>query len=301
MFVGPGDVRWVTEMSDIYLFTWNVGGKKNKKKASEAHDLCQGHLAKKGKEGPFIACLQELPSGSLIDSARKNQPDAQKELQKLGINVVVAKQPPDSLALVYGSDLKPITEPECDPDKEYAAIVFEHIPSQTTIGVVGVHAKSPVDMQKPEDIGASRALLRQAINALEFMKKKSDVNQRKLILGDFNSHCDNHEIQSWHCFYALTTNRPVKGDSYLHRRNLYHEPLYIIQPSLHDMKGTFVFKDSSSNGSSKVVDFFVVDEQTRFGATSTILSVVNAESVWNEEEFLPCLSDHLPAEGRIQI
>jgi hypothetical protein len=50
-----------------------------------------------------------------------------------------------------------------DEDNEFIAAVFERSADRKTIAVVGVHAKSMLGMQRAEDRGGSRALLRHAI------------------------------------------------------------------------------------------------------------------------------------------
>jgi len=268
----------------IYLFTWNL----NKK--TKAHDLTVDHLALRGKNAPFIACLQELPSASWIAKARRSP---QPQLASRNIAVVSTLRLAPGIALVHHADLKVVGTPIADEDQEFVAAAFQRPADPKKIAVIGVHAKSKVDTPRPEDHGGSRALLRHAIHAL-------GLNcDHQLVLGDFNSPMLSREMQSWHGFYALSSNKRLTTPSSARRRGFDHPPLYVVRPSNEPM-GTFAHGDSGGN-ENPALDFVVVDEATRSGAHAKILTEVAGESVWDSVEERPNVSDHLPVEGMIDI
>jgi exonuclease III len=269
----------------IYLFTWNLNGQ------MAAHDLAVDHLAKRGTTDLFVACFQELPGASWIAAARRTR---QPELERRGISVVPSARLVPGLALAHHPNL-PVMHTEHDPDDEFIAAVFR-LSASERLGVVGLHAKSKVDMHEPQDHGGSRALLRHALNELRLACEKM------VILGDFNSDLTAHEIRSWHCFYALAGNeRPRPGSSMQQRRRFEHRPFYVVRPKNYDRLGTLRL-DESSGARFHTVDFIAVDDEAvRSGAHSEILTTVSTDSVWDPEKEGPTLSDHLPVEGMIHL
>lgn len=272
-------------MAPIYLFTWNLANK------TDAHDLAVEHLAQRGTKNLFIACMQELPGKSLISQARKT-PLA--TLASRRIAVVPTPRLVPGLALVHHPDLT-VERVEIDEDGEFITAIFALPASRKRLGVVGLHAKSKVGMHRPEDQGGSRALLRHEINQLRL------TCDHKVILGDFNSPFDAREVQSWHCFYALSgSSRPLSTEGAARRRGIDHPPLYVVRPRNADALGTFVHSDSGS-AQDLIVDFIAVDEATRAGSSSEILTTVSAKSIWDPAKQRPGLSDHLPVEGTVHI
>jgi hypothetical protein len=229
--------------ASIYLFTWNLQWK------TRAHDLVVDHLTLRGKEGPFIACLQELPADCWIAKARHTP---EPELASRGIAVVSTLKLVRGIALVYRADLDVVGTPISDEDGEFVAAAFQRPPDPRKVAVIGVHAKSKVDMPHPQDHGGSRALLRHAIHALGL------AFDRQIVLGDFNSSLLSREMQSWHGFYALSSNRRLTEPSSLRRRGFDHPPLHVVRPS-NEPIGTFVHGDSGG-GEPSAVDFLGVDE-----------------------------------------
>jgi endonuclease/exonuclease/phosphatase family metal-dependent hydrolase len=277
-----------TSVASVYLFTWNLG----KKAAGEAHALTLEHLALWGTRHPFIACLQELPGQSSIAQARRR---ADPGLAGRSIAVVEVPRLAARLALVHHSNLT-VVDVHADEDDEFVAAVFRLPSSNKQIRVVGLHAQSKADMQKAEDQGGSRALLRQAINAI---LQRGPTCDHTVILGDFNSPIASQEMQSWNCFYVLSENRPRRGPSYAHRRGLRHAPLYAVSPQ-NRLTGTYSLDDSAGTA-NPTIDFIAVDEGTLHGASSRILTEVATKTVWDFDEERPSLSDHLPVEGFVDI
>lgn len=271
-------------MAKIYLFTWNLRNK------TEAHDLTLDHLALRGKDEPFIACLQELPRDSLIAKARRK---TQQELASRNMAVVSTPTLARGIALVHRADLKVVGTPTADEDEEFVAAVLQRPADPKKIAVIGVHAKSKADMHCPEDHGGSRALLRHAIHALRL------GYDHQIVLGDFNSDLESREVQSWYGFYALSSNKPITKPAFARRRGFDHPPLYAVRP-LNETIGTFELRDSGSN-ETPTVDYVVVDEATRSGANAKILTEVAGKSVWDSVEERPNMSDHLPVEGMVDI
>lgn len=285
-------------MPDIYLFTWNL----NKDKT--AHDLAVKHLAQRGALGPFLACVQELPGGSDLAKARAGKKVA--ALAEKGIDVVSAFSPdvrgrkaPTGLpfarypAIAYDPRLG-LVDALCDEDGEFIAARFEVRSPKKTIAVVGLHAKSQVDMKEAEDRGGSRALLRHAINEIPWRCDHT------VVLGDWNGLLSAREMQSWHCFYALREGfLPFDGSSLVQRRGFDHPPLYIVEPRNVAM-GTFRFRDSGTNH-AKTIDFIAVDKGSYNGSRSEILTTVAAEPIWDSVLAAPTASDHLPVEGHLQV
>lgn len=273
-------------MAAIHLFTWNLG----KTNAATAHQVALDHLALLGTKGPFIACLQELPATSSIALARRKP---QPQLASSNIAVVSTLKLVRGLALVHHPDLALVGTPVGDEDEEFVAAVFQRPADPKKIAVIGLHAKSKVDMQRGEDHGGSRALLRHAIHALGL------TCDHHIVLGDFNSQLTSREVQSWHGFYAISTLAPVTAPSAARRRGFAHPPLYALSPS-NNLIGTFVHDDSGGS-ERQVLDFIAVDGAARPGAISRILVEVAGASVWDSVEQRPSLSDHLPVEGMVDI
>ena len=271
-------------MAAIHLFTWNLG------KIPGAHRLAVDHLAHLGTMGPFIGCLQELPAASWIAQARRKP---QRELALRKIAVVSTPELVPGLALVYRSDLALVGAPVADEDGEFIAAVFQRPADAKKIAVIGLHAKSMVDMPHTQDHGGARALLRHAIHALGF------THDHQIVLGDFNSSLRSRELQSWYGFYALSDNDPVTRPAYERRRGFAHPPLHIVRPS-NEPQGTFVQGDVGGR-EKPTVDFIAVDKLSHTGATSKILVAVEGASVWDSLQGRPSLSDHLPVEGMVDI
>lgn len=285
-------------MPEIYLFTWNL----NKDRA--AHDLTVKHLAQRGARDLFIACVQELPGGSALAKARNGKSVATLKAQ--GIEVVSKFSPntrgrdaPTGLAfahypaIAYHPRLH-LLEAVADEDGEFIAARFEVHSLKKTLAVVGLHAKSQVNMKEAEDRGGSRALLRHALNEIPW---RCDCT---IVLGDWNCLWSAQETQSWHCFYALREGfLPLDEPCLAQRRGFDHTPLYVVEPRNAAM-GTFRFRDSGTNH-AKTIDFIAVDKGIHSGARSEILTTVAAASVWNSALATPSVSDHLPVEGHLQV
>jgi endonuclease/exonuclease/phosphatase family metal-dependent hydrolase len=284
---------------ELYLFTWNLN------KDQFAHDLAIKHLAQRGSQSLFVACVQELPGRSVLAKARMGS--NVDGLTTQGIRVVSKLSPnargraaPSGLALasypalVHHPDLKQI-HAVADEDGEFVAACFEMHAPKKTLAVVGLHAKSQVNMKEAEDRGGSRALLRHAINEISLHCDHT------IVLGDWNCHWSARETQSWHCFYALHEGfSPLSGPSFTQRRGFDHPPLYVVEPRNVSM-GTFQFNDSGTNH-AKTIDFIAVDKDSRFNnARSEILTTVAATSVWDPGLAAPSVSDHLPVEGHLQV
>lgn len=200
---------------------------------------------------------------------------------------------PRGLALVFSPALS-LVNVYADPDEEFVDAHFSLPASAKTIRVVGLHAKSVVDMQKAEDKGGSRALLRHAINA------RPIPADHTVILGDWNSDCEAREITSWHCFYALYPRaRPLQGNSRKDRRGTAHMPYYVVKPETNGPLGTYTFEDSGV-WSTTTIDFIAVDAGTREVMRSAILTLVAMSPVASPEG-VPNLSDHLPVEGTLTL
>lgn len=275
-------------MANFHLFTWNLG--KNTGSRQEAHKLTVDHLAHLGTQGPFVACLQELPATSSISQARTSP---SQDLTARNIAVVSTPEVVRMLALAYRSDLQVVGAPVVDEDREFIAAVFRRPSDPKRIAVVGVHAKSKVDMPLPQDHGGARALLRHAIHALEL------EYEHLIVLGDFNSPFDSPEIQSWYGFYALSSNKPLKETKYERRRGFAHAPLHVVQPR-NKLMGTYAHRDAGVRA-NLIIDFVAVDEATYPGARAEILTTVAGQTVWDRAEECPSLSDHLPVEGTITV
>ena len=272
-------------MAAIDLFTWNLS------KKTEAYDLAVDHLAIRAKNGPFIACLQELPATSSIAQARHTP---QPQLAASNIAVVSTTRLVPGVALVHRADLSVVAGTAfADEDEEFVAAVFQRPADPKKIAVIGLHAKSKANMHRKQDHGGARALLRHAIHALEL---KFD---HQIVLGDFNSSLTSWEVQSWYGFYALSTNGPITKPSHARRRGFDHPPLYVVRPQNEHM-GTFVHADAGGN-EKPAIDFIAVDKAAHAGASSKILTNVAGETVWDFLEERPNPSDHLPVEGRIDI
>jgi endonuclease/exonuclease/phosphatase family metal-dependent hydrolase len=272
----------------IHLFTWNLGKSTS---AATAHDLAVDHLARLGAKGLFIACLQELPGQSLIAKARRT---SDPTLASRAIAVVSLDRFVPGLALLHHPSLEVVRAAVNDEDNEFVAAVFERPADKKTIAVVGVHAKSKQGMQDAADRGGSRALLRHAIHNLRL------GCDHLVILGDFNSAITSREVRSWHGFYAISDkNQQITAPWAARRRGFPHPPLYVVRP-MNEPMGTFVHSDTG--GVDRVtVDFIAVDEATRSGASSKILTEVAASPVWDSVDERPSLSDHLPVEGIVDI
>lgn len=285
-------------MPELYLFTWNLN------KDGAAHDLTIKHLAQRGARDLFIACVQELPGKSAFAQARTGKDVASLTAQ--GIKVVSAfspnargKKAPSGLllskypAIAYHPQLQ-LLDAFADEDGEFVAARFEVHSPKKTITVVGLHAKSQVDMQVAEDRGGSSALLRHAINEIPW---RSD---HTIVLGDWNRILSAQEVQSWHCFYALREGfSPLDEPSLAQRRGFDHPPLYIVEPRNVAM-GTFRFRDSATHH-AKTIDFIAVDRGSHSGSRSEILTIVAATPVWDTGLAAPSVSDHLPVDGHLQI
>lgn len=276
-------------MPEVYLFTWNLQGKRN------AHDLALQHLAMQGVHKPFVACFQEVPAESKLALARGGS------LALKGIAVVSKADlassgvttHPRAMALAFHPDLK-LLSAQADPDGEFIAAIFQPPSSKKTLGVIGLHAASKVNMQHKEDQAGSRALLRHAINELKW------TTDHTVILGDWNSHIEAREITSWHCFYALSPKqRALLQPGLAQRRGVDHKPYYLVVPQNHAVQGTYDFTDTGGAG-PVTLDFIAVDEATRGMATSSILTALAATPVASNTG-APSLSDHLPVEGTIQL
>ena len=151
-----------------------------------------------------------------------------------------------------------------------------------------------MDRKLPEDRGGSRALLRHAIN----VNARDSHVDHTVILGDWNSDCEDREITSWHCFYALHPRaRPLQGDSRQDRRGTAHMPYYVVMPSKNSSLGTYAFGDTGASDSPRI-DFIAVDEGTRQLMRSEVLTEVAASPVASLDG-APSLSDHLPVEGTL--
>jgi hypothetical protein len=275
----------------MYLLTWNVNGN------VEAHNLARDHLARKGAKELFVACFQELPATSDIAGARV-QEDKREALLSSSIAVVpgAAGKLVSGLAIAHHPALV-LSKVQHDPDGEFSAAIFQLPLSIKTLGIIGLHAKSKIDMRHPEDHGAFRALLRHAINELRF------ACDYQVVLGDFNSAIDSHEIRSPHCFYALAGPDIYWGNTSLtSRRGVPHVPFYTVMPanSVDGNMGTFVLKDYGTRR-MPIVDFIAVDDATRAGANSNILTTMLGKSLWDLTKMQPALSDHLPVEGSVDI
>ncbi|MDO9019908.1 MAG: hypothetical protein Q8S73_01875 [Deltaproteobacteria bacterium] len=272
-------------MAKLYLFTWNLKHKES------AHEHLVRHLSARGQEDLFVACVQELPGESLIARARRS---LQAELTDVGISVVPAsKSMVPGLALAHHPDMD-LNWSHWDEDGEFVAAIFQLPSSKKQVAVVGLHAKSKVDMQDLADRGGSRALLRQAINEHRLQRRADHL----VVLGDFNSAIDDREIRSWHCFYALgRRDRPLGFES---RRGVPHPPLYVVRPRNEDDQGTFKYPDSGVD-QRPIVDFMVVDEGTREQTSTRILTEISGRPVWDPAGLLPALSDHQPVDGLIEI
>jgi endonuclease/exonuclease/phosphatase family metal-dependent hydrolase len=283
---------------EIYLFTWNLN------KDGAAHDLTVKHLAQRGTRGSFIACVQELPGRSDLAKARTGKSVA--ALTTKGIDVVSTFSPnvrdrraPAGLALarypVSAHDpLLRLLDAVCDEDGEFVAACFEMHSPKKTIAVIGLHAKSQVDMKVAEDRGGSRALLRHAINEIPWRRDHT------IVLGDWNCLLSAHEIQSWHCFYALREGfSPLDEPSLAQRRGFDHPPLYVVEPRNVAM-GTFRFRDSGTDH-AKTIDFIAVDKGSHSRARPEILTTVASEPIWDPVLAAPTASDHLPVEGHLQV
>jgi endonuclease/exonuclease/phosphatase family metal-dependent hydrolase len=283
---------------EIYLFTWNL----NKDRA--AHDLTIKHLAQRGTRDLFIACVQELPGRSALAEARTGRNVAALTAQ--GIKVVSAFSPnirgqkaPTGLvfskypAIAHHPQLQ-LLDAFTDEDGEFVAARFEVHSPKKTIAVVGLHAKSQVDMKLAEDRGGSSALLRHAINEIPWRCDHT------IVLGDWNRILSAQEVQSLHCFYALREGfSPLDDLSLAQRRGFDHPPLYVVEPRNVAM-GTFRFRDSGTNH-AKTIDFIAVDKGSHGGSRSEILTTVAAAPVWDTVLAAPSVSDHLPVEGHLQI
>lgn len=285
-------------MPQIYLFTWNLN------KDSAAHDLAVKHLAQRGARDLFIACVQELPGRSALAEARTGKNvDA---LTTQGIKVVSTFSPnmrgrnaPTGLAFAQYPAIAhhprlQLLDAVADEDGEFVAARFEMDSPRKTLTVVGLHAKSLVNMKEAEDRGGSRALLRHAINEIPWR------GDHTIVLGDWNCHWSAQEIQSWHCLYALRDGfAPLDEPSLVQRRGFDHPPLYVVEPR-NVAQGTFRFRDSGTNH-AKTIDFIAVDKGSHRGTRSAILTTVAAESIWNRVLAAPSVSDHLPVEGVLRV
>lgn len=151
-------------------------------------------------------------------------------------------------------------------------------------------------MQKAEDQGGSRALLRHAINA----RPQTITADHTVILGDWNSEYDAREITSWHCFYALHPRAtPLSAGTLQYRRGYPHPPFYVVMPGNGGWLGTFAFKDSGAS-SRKTIDFIAVDGHTREVMQSEILTSVASKPVASDDGTpMPEVSQHLPVEGTL--
>jgi hypothetical protein len=273
-------------MGDVYLFTWNLRHK------SDAHDLAVDHLAARTPGRLVIACLQELPAASDVSAARSGNVAS---LQNKNLDVVRSGTVVPGVALVYHVGLSVEGQPILDCDGEFVAAVFRPPSSRKTVAVIGLHAKSKIDIRDPSDGGASRALLRHAINQLRFFAADHVV-----ILGDFNSHFGAREMLSWHGFYALSGEaQPLREAAALTRRGFDHPPLHVVRPANGGLS-TMKLKDSGVN-MPNIIDFITVDAKTHANATSQILTTVSGTSVWDAATEKPTPSDHLPVEGEIAI
>jgi len=269
----------------IDLFTWNLT------KETEEYHLALDHLAMLAKKGPFIACLQELPAASSIAQARSTP---QPELAERNIAVVWTTKLVAGIALVHHPDLSVVGTGCADEDGEFIAAVFQRPADPKKVAVIGLHAKSKVDMKHAEDHGGARALLRHAIHALEL---KGD---HQIVLGDFNSSLTSWEVQSWYGFYALSTNSPNTKPTWARRRGFDHPALYVVQPS-NERMGTFALTDDVGGNERPAIDFIAVDKAAHAGASSRILTEVAGETVWDAVEEGPKPRHHLPVEGKVDI
>ena len=182
-------------MPELKFFTWNLGGEQS------AHHLALQHLSALGAHTPWIACLQELPAECEIAWARKKHPPPAGTVVVKDADLVPAvnfakhstgrKTMPRGMALAFSPTLS-LIDAYADPDEEFVDASFSLPASTKTVRVVGLHAKSILDMKLPEDRGGSRALLRHAIN----VNARDSHVDHTVILGDWNSDCEDREITS---------------------------------------------------------------------------------------------------------
>ncbi|MFO0628900.1 MAG: hypothetical protein U0325_25215 [Polyangiales bacterium] len=276
-------------MPELKFFTWNLGGEQS------AHHLALQHLSALGAHTPWIACLQELPAECEIAWARKKHSPPEGTVVVKDADLVSTgkgrETMPSGMALVF-SPLLTLVSVYADRHLKFVDARFSLSAPTKTFRVIGLHAKSAVDMQKAEDKGGSRALLRHAINA------RPIPADHTVILGDWNSDCEAREITSWHCFYALHPRaRPLLGDSRQNRCGCAHPPFFVVMPSNNSSLGTYAFGDSGES-SSPTIDFIAVDEGTRQLMRAEILTKVAASSVASPDG-APNVSDHLPVEGTL--
>jgi hypothetical protein len=269
-------------MAGISLFTWNLKGK------GDAHDIALAYLRRAAARETLVACLQELPGNSRVALARLS---GTGKVHSPDLRVVGLTRPVRGLALLHHKDLKVERVVE-DQDDEFIGAEFSLPGSKKRLAVVGLHAKSKVDMASAEDHGGSRALLRHAISESRL------VYDHLVVMGDFNSDLRAHEMQSWHCFYSLAAGAKRKDPT--DRRGFAHEPLWAVMPSNDDTMGTFLRTDSSG-AFLKTIDFIAVDGATRKRAKSRILTALHTVPLWDAQAGMPTTSDHLPVAGSIQV
>ncbi len=280
-------------VSDLYLFTWNLGER------MAAHDLAADHLAEQVTNNRlFIACFQELPGKSAIASARKGKID---ELEKRGLNVVRSDRSIRGAAFVCHRDLTVIQESVvADEDGEFMTAIFQIPSAPVTVGVINLHATSRATVKELVDRAGSRALLRQAINS-----KRVNADH-VVIMGDWNSEPHEDELNAYHCFYTLHWSRDAQTrDSWQRRRGLEHPPFYV--PPHHDPHGrggTFVHTPLQKNQvkSYHLYDFIAFRDKTSISSNKPrVLTQLVAKDVWNDAEQRPSVSDHLPVEGFLAL
>jgi endonuclease/exonuclease/phosphatase family metal-dependent hydrolase len=284
-------------VASLDLFTWNLGH------SLDAHNLFVQHLAARQaeKEAPFVACVQEVPGESDIGRARRVH---SKSLCQRNIGVVRIPNGTnlaEGIALIYDTRLQlDATPARVDEDGEFVAAMFRWPGSNTQIAIFGVHATSRVTIPEAADRCGSRALLRHAINELQWSVGHT------VILGDFNSEPTSNEMTSWHCFYA-----PGQGalDVKHSTRRRYSHPRLAVVPAGVDGGHTYFYSSSSHSGGLRL-DFIVTDLGTADTARSSVMTHLAGSALRDTTTGLPLrdtttgkpsFSDHLPVSGTIQI
>ncbi|HRI70245.1 MAG TPA: endonuclease/exonuclease/phosphatase family protein [Polyangium sp.] len=283
----------VVAVPELYLFTWNLCGK------VDAHDLAVEHLAEQAsKNHLFIACFQELPKESAIAIARKIK---DSDLDHRGLRVVQSNRSIRGAALVHHPSLTVIEQSVfADEDNEFMTAVFQLPSSPMTVGVVNLHASSRATVPNEIDRAGCRALLRQAIN-----ERRLEADH-VVIMGDWNSEPHKEELNAYHTFYALPSNKdPLRRQSWDERRGLKHPPFYVPQPhDPHKRGGTYLHKPSQDNQCPEyyLYDFIAFRDKKSISTQSPqILTQLVAKDVWDDAKQEPCVSDHLPVEGFLAI
>jgi hypothetical protein len=269
----------------LYLFTWNLC----KKVASI--ELLSQHLAQQSVKGPWIACLQELPAASWIAEARRGTDISSRFPTVRVAEIPSTERLPQGLALLHDHRLR-LERIHIDEDEEFIAAKFGTPPPTRSITVVGVHAKSKIDMHSAQEHGGSRALLRHAIDGLPWPREDT------IIMGDFNSDIRDVEMSSWHCFYALNSND--LGLKRMRRRGMGHEPLRMVAPRNGGDIGSH-FYATSGGGSYKTLDYFIVSEGLRASAEAVILPSLMDTELLQLENSQITIGDHLPVEGMVHL